>query len=59
MTIITTILPVKKARFIQNHCAEYGCDLIKIAISEDDSAKVTISGDDRNVKKLFDQIGKL
>ena len=58
MTIKTTLLPVKKARFIQDHCGEYGCQLAEIAVAGIDKAKVTVTGEDENVQKLFDEIGE-
>ena len=58
MTIKTTLLPVEKARFVQDHCADYGCTLIEIGVAGNNSAKVTVQGDDENVKRLFNEIGE-
>ena len=58
MTIKTILLPTDKAAFIQQHCAEYGCTLIEIGVAGNNSAKVTVQGDDENVKRLFDQIAE-
>jgi hypothetical protein len=58
MTIKTTLLPVEKARFVQDHCGEYGCQLAEIAVAGKDKAKVTVTGEDESVKKLFDEIGE-
>ena len=58
MTIKTTLLPVEKARFLQDHCGEYDCQLAEIAVAGKNSAKVTVTGEDENVKKLFDEIGE-
>lgn len=58
MIIKTTLLPVEKARFVQDHCGEYGCQLAEIAIARNNEAKVTVTGEDENVKKLFDKIGE-
>ena len=58
MTVKTTLLPVEKARFIQDHCAEYGCELNGVAVAGNNMAKVTVSGEDENVKRLFDEIGE-
>lgn len=58
MTIKTILLPVDKAAFIQNNAAEYGCNLVGIAVAGNTSAKVTVSGENENMKKLFDQIGE-
>lgn len=54
----TILLPVDKAAFIQKNVAEYGCDLVEIAVAGNNSAKVTVTGEDENVKKLFDEIGE-
>lgn len=58
MTIKTTLLPTDKAAFIQQHCADYGCALIEIGVSGNNTAKVTVQGDDENVKRLFNEIGE-
>lgn len=58
MTIKTILLPVEKAAFIQKNAAEYGCNLVELAIAGNNSAKVTVTGEDDNVKKLFDEIGE-
>lgn len=58
MTIKTILLPVEKAAFIQKNAAEYGCNLVELAIAGNNSAKVTVTGEDENVKKLFDEIGE-
>lgn len=58
MTIKTILLPVEKAGFIQKNAAEYGCNLVELAVAGNKSAKVTVTGEDDNVKKLFDEIGE-
>lgn len=58
MTIKTILLPVEKAAFVQKNAAEYGCNLVELAVAGNNSAKVTITGEDDNVKKLFDEIGE-
>ena len=58
MTIKTILLPVEKARFVQDHCGEYDCQLFEIAVAGNNSAKVTVAGADESVKKLFDEIGE-
>lgn len=58
MTIKTILLPVDKAAFIQKNAAEYGCNLVELAVSGNHSAKVTVTGEDDNVKKMFEEIGE-
>ena len=58
MTIKTILLPVEKARFIQDHCNEYDCQLVEFGLAKNNSAKVTVTGSDESVKKLFDEIGE-
>ena len=58
MTIKTILLPVEKAAFVQKNAAEFGCKLVELAIAGNSSAKVTVTGEDDNVKKLFDEIGE-
>lgn len=58
MTIKTELLPAEKAAFIQQHCAEYNCTLVEIGVSGTNSAKVTVSGPDEDIKRLFDEIGE-
>ena len=58
MIIKTILLSVEKAAFVQKNAAEYGCNLVELAVARNNSAKVTVSGEDNNVKKLFDEIGE-
>lgn len=58
MTIKTILLPVEKAAFVQKNAAEYGCNLVELAVAGNNSAKVTVTGEDDNVKKLFNEIGE-
>ena len=58
MTTKTTLLPTDKAAFIQEHCAEYDCVLMEIGVAGNNTAQVTVQGDDENVKRLFDKIGE-
>lgn len=58
MTIKTILLPVEKAAFVQKNAADYGCNLVELAVAGNNSAKVTVTGEDDNVKKLFDEIGE-
>ena len=64
MTIKTILLTVEKAAFVQKNAAEYGCNLVEIAAAGKNEhtlkqcAKVTVAGENENVKKLFDQIGE-
>lgn len=58
MTIKTILLPVEKAAFVQKNAAEFGCNLVELAVAGNNSAKVTVTGEDDNVKKLFDEIGE-
>ena len=58
MTIKTVLLAAEKAAFIQTHASDYGCTLTNIAVAGNNKAKVTVTGDDESVKKLFDEIGE-
>ena len=58
MTIKAIILSSEKARYIQDHCAEYGCELVEIGIAGKDMAKVIVRGDDEKIKGLFLKIGE-
>lgn len=58
MTIKTELLPTEKAAFIQQHCAEYNCTLVELGVAGNNTAKVTVSGPDEDIKRLFDEIGE-
>ena len=58
MTIKIILLPEEKAAFVQKNAAEQGCNLVEIAVAGNNSAKVIVTGEDDNVKKLFDEIGE-
>ena len=63
MTIKTILLPIEKAAFIQKNADEYGCMIEIVAAGKNEHtlmqcAKVTVTGENENVKKLFNKIGK-
>lgn len=57
MTIKTILLPAEKSACIQENATKYGCNVIDI-VSKKESDKITVTGEDENVKKLFDEIGE-
>lgn len=58
MTFKTILLPIEKAKFIQNNAAGYNCNLVAFSMFGNCSAKVTVTGENDNVKRLFEQIGE-
>jgi hypothetical protein len=57
MTIKTILLPAEKSVFIQENATKYGCNVIDIE-SKKESDKITVTGEDENIKRLFNQIGE-
>ena len=59
MTIKTIILPAEKAKTIQERHKDFNCcQLTEIAIASGNQAKITVCGDDDDIKALFESIGE-
>lgn len=58
MTIKTIILPAEKAKTIQERHKDFNCELTEIAIASGSQAKITVCGDDDDIKALFESIGE-
>ncbi len=56
MTERTDILPVEKASQIQKTVSNFNCVLREIGIAGNNTAKVTVVGNDDDVKALFESI---
>lgn len=56
MTIKTEILPVEQAAQIQKTVSDFNCVLREIGIAGNNTAKVTVVGNDDDVKALFESI---
>lgn len=58
MVIKTILTPVDKASIIQQKHAEFECTLSELAVASGNKAKVTVSGPDDKMAKLFELIGE-
>lgn len=56
--IKTILLPMEKAAIIQEKHDQFNCELREMGIVSNMSAKVTIAGQDNDVKHLFESIGE-
>ena len=54
----TALLPAEKAGQIQKTVGDFDCTLQGIAVAANRMAKLTVVGDDENVKALFESIGE-
>ena len=54
----TVLLPVEKAVKIQNTAKDFNCTVLNIAVAGQDTARVSVSGDDDDMKALFESIGE-
>lgn len=52
----TVLLPVEKAVKIQNTANDFNCSVLNIAVAGQDTARVSVSGDDDDMKALFESI---
>jgi hypothetical protein len=52
----TEIIPTQKAGQIQRTAADFDCELIELGISGNNMAKVTVSGDEQDVERIFKSI---
>ena len=56
MTVRTELLPAKQAAQIQKTVSDFNCVLREIGIAGNNTAKVTVVGNDDDVKALFESI---
>ena len=54
----TVLLPVEKAAKIQNTAKDFNCAVLNIAVAGQDTARVSVSGDDDDMKALYESIGE-
>lgn len=54
----TALLPAQKAGQIQKTVGDFNCVLQGIAVAENMMAKVTVVGNDDDVKALFESVGE-
>ena len=52
------LLPNEKAVKIQNTANDFNCTVLNIAVAGHDTARVSVSGDDDDMKALFESIGE-
>lgn len=52
----TVLLPVEKVVKIQNTANDFNCTVLNIAVAGQDTARVSVSGDDDDMKALFESI---
>ena len=54
----TALLPAQKAGQIQKTVGDFNCVLQGIAVAANMTAKVTVVGDEHDVKALFESVGE-
>lgn len=54
----TAILPAEKAGQVQRTVSDFNCTLQGLAVCANMQAKVTVIGEDEDVKALFESIGE-
>lgn len=54
----TVLLPIEKAVKIQNTAKDFNCVVLNIAVAGQNTARVSVSGDDDDMKALFESIGE-
>ena len=52
----TVLLPVEKAAKIQDTAGDFNCKLLNIAVATNNNARVSVSGNDDDMKALFESI---
>lgn len=58
MTYKTVLLPVEKAAKIQDTAGDFNCTLLNVAVATNNHARVSVSGNDEDMKALFESIGE-
>lgn len=54
----TVLLPVEKAVKIQDTARDFNCALLNVAVATNNHARVSVCGDDDDMKALFESIGE-
>lgn len=54
----TVLLPVEKAAKIQDTAENFNCKLLNVAVATNKHARVSVSGNDDDIKALFESIGE-
>ena len=54
----TALFPAQKAGQLQKTVGDFNCVLQEIAVAANMMAKVTVVGDEPNVKALFESVGE-
>lgn len=54
----TILLPLEKAKQIQNAARKYNCVVLDAAIAQDNCANISVAGNDDDMKALFGTIGE-
>lgn len=54
----TVLLPVEKASKIQQTAGDYNCTVLNVAVSSNNNARVSVSGNDDDMAALFESIGE-
>ena len=54
----TILLPIEKAVKIRNTAKDFNCAVWNVAVAGQNNARISVSGDDDNMKALFESIGE-
>ena len=54
----TVLLPIEKAAKVQQTAKDFNCVVLNVAVSSNNNARVSVSGDDDDMKALFESIGE-
>ena len=54
----TVLLPVEKASKMQQTAKDFNCVVLNVAVSSNNNARVSVTGDDDDMKALFESIGE-
>lgn len=54
----TVLLPIEKAAKVQQTAKDFNCVVLNVAVSSNNNARVSVCGDDDDMKALFESIGE-
>lgn len=58
MIVKTTLLPTEKAGQIQRTANNFNCQLQELAVAANKQARVSVAGEEEDLKALFESIGE-
>jgi len=54
----TVLLPIEKAAQVQQTAKDFNCVVLNVAVSSNNNARISVTGEEEDMKALFESIGE-